>query len=48
MTAKDERTLLKISILDAADDSTYEVSLLNVENKKEFGMELSSMHPAYF
>ena len=50
MPSKDERTLLKISILgaDAADESSYEVSLMNAESKREFRMELSQLHPAYF
>ena len=44
---RDERTLLKISLLDNAG-SSYEICLLNKEGLKEFHTEMAEEQPAYY
>lgn len=46
--AKDERTLLKITLKNQADSETYDVSLLNAEGNREFRTTLEAEKAAYF
>ena len=46
--AKDERTLLKITLKNQADSETYGVSTINVEGNREFRTTMEAEKAAYF